>query len=373
MLNDYVIKQGLDKIKLQYSELEERITNLMNNNMNNNIYDIFPPSSRVENNTNNKSNKPTKPTRPDNYVDLDETLPANSKEAMTAQITHHGLLNKLMIGDYEEFQTSLESTWNLACGEYEGHSRLVIVGEEGVYSDDNGKTWQPSTGNSRYWNVAFGNNMYVISTSYDVKYSKSGTGFRYATVNVSGHVAFGAGTFMLVGNYYGKDGEGSRCVYSYDGIHWEYGGFVPDYDDGETGCSNDTFIAFGRNYVSWSKDCIEWVAVPLQNTYYESQVRYNDGVFTVYDRRGEHMAYSTNGKVWVEDTNKPTENNIGNFRYIDGWFVVMDATTQKHYRSEDCKNWEEINIPRLDYMVDNKLDNMVIINSGKTVINVKLN
>ena len=274
----------------------------------------------------------------------------------------------------------------VAGGDLDGGSTRHLL-----WSDDQGKTWNDSTGEQFGTNTGsfarffeYKNGIWVaggkpnVAGSNMVIYSKDGKNWEKVSGNPFGT---GAGTVSVVqyvndrwlvgGNGGAGNGDVVKIWSSKDGINWTQASGTP-FKTGDNSnptkfaYGNGVFVAVGRETTPdsesiWYSDngqlWVPSVNQPFKNTGSLWDVVFSDGIFVAvgeYVTGGTVVAYSTNGKDWYSGTfsEEPSganfvDNILPPNSYVDNWFIgggtdSSSPTSGKSlaYVSTNGKNWE---------------------------------
>jgi hypothetical protein len=170
-----------------------------------------------------------------------------------------------------------------------------------------------------FWNVIFGNGLYVSSGAYG-EISTSTNGIDWSNSDVSYPfrcIGFGNGQFIA------NDGEVST-----DGVNWTPGSATVDGQLTGAVWNNNIFVAVGSSAfgtsIFTSLDGVEWNSTSSGNFNTMSKVVYAKGKFVAVGSSGSILT-SSNGIIWVSQ-NSGTPNNLSAITYGNGLFVTVGAS-----------------------------------------------
>ena len=181
-----------------------------------------------------------------------------------------------------------------------GNNTWVMVGESKMfYSTDNGSTWTSISGLSGR-TIIFANNMFVAGRAYSgtMKYSTDGVNWYNGTGSgiskSTWGIAYGNGKF--VATLY----DSSTVAYSSNGIDWSTS-TLPSRSSWVVASDGSKFVAVSENGSAISTDGINWTSgtLPISTSWYG--MTYNDGRFIAVGY-GNTFISSTDGINWTQLT-----------------------------------------------------------------------
>ena len=204
------------------------------------------------------------------------------------------------------------NNWDIAFG----NNKFVIVGEnttETAYSTDGGATWTAGgnlpNATSSWSHITYGNGIFVAisygsaSAAYSTDGGATWTGAELPSSSTWESLAYGDGNFVTIS-------RDRKTAYSTDGgATWTAGGNLPTGD---------------------------WVAVA-----------YGDGKFISCKADGIGTQYSTDGgATWTAGGNLPTGTSCWFISYNDGKFItIMQNSNKSAYSTDGGATWNPTTMP----------------------------
>lgn len=196
---------------------------------------------------------------------------------------------------------------------------------------------------NHWWDVACGNNLFVVSPHNDngeksSLCSSNGVDWSAANMPRSGawhSITFGKGKFVSVCQ------ESNIAAYCTNGLDWKASELPFDAYWNAVIFGNDRFVAFaGIGKGAYSLDGVNWIA---STNPIDSSIKgaYGNGLFVIVN--GEKYAFSSDGINWtVKDV--PSGKFWQNIVFGNGKFVVTEAGNREIGSSEDAINWDFISL-----------------------------
>ena len=252
---------------------------------------------------NDLSNKPTIPTIP-------SSLPANGGNADTVDGKHasdFATINGWVLNG-ESIVLPITGLF-VKSAAYGNNVFVATNGYHLVYSTD-GINWTKSPtseiDHEGYWNLAYGNGIFVAISDEDsaAAYSMDGINWIATTTPLStgcSSVTFGNGKFVATAN-----GSLTAAAYSTDGINWSTM-TMPRGNYKSVVYGADKFVAMGtsnypKTYAAVSTDGINWTEKELSFTVLGPMLAYCNGMFAAVSYAGTSAAYSQDGVSWTSTT-----------------------------------------------------------------------
>jgi hypothetical protein len=219
--------------------------------------------------------------------------------------------------------------------------KFVAVGDESMYSTDNGHTWvTPAVTPSGSWSsVAYGNGTFVALGYNASMYSTDdGQSWTVSTSTPPGDwrsIAYGNGTFVAVSFVDGQS------MYSTDnGQSWVTPPVTPPNDWLSIAYGNGTFVAVsyydGQSMYS-TDDGQSWVTPAVTPTGTWRGVVYGNGTFVAVSTGGESMYSTDDGQSWVTPAVTPSYP-WSSVAYGNGTFVALGYNASM-YSTDDGQSW----------------------------------
>lgn len=153
-------------------------------------------------------------------------------------------------------------------------------------------------------------------------------------------IAYGNSKFVMI-QY-----DGSKTVYSADGVSWTAGGDLPSSNNWRTlFFDGSKFIALGAAKGAYSTNGTSWTALTIEANTDWNAIAYGSGKYVAVPQNSCHkFMHSSDGISWTT-YNAPTEASVWGIAFGNGVFVAVAYNKDSVYTSTDGVNWTAVSVP----------------------------